>query len=148
MQHRHYCVNTEIVAAKIYDDEAIVINTATGRYYDFEGSGPAVWRSLEAGASAVDIAASLHARFHVEQQTAVDDVLPLLARLADEGLIVEVPAPAAPVSAGDASLDGARERYVQPALTTFTDMQELLAADPPLPAAYTPTSPQPDRNDP
>jgi hypothetical protein len=90
---------------------------------------------LTAGASASEVAAAVTASFDVDAAAAGSDVDALVERLLAEELIVpapDVPAPAAPPATGG------RAPYRAPALVTYTDMEDLLTVDPPLPAAYTP----------
>lgn len=121
-------------ASQVYDDEAVVINTSTGRYYDLEGSGVDLWTLVEHGITPQEGATVLAARFDVEAAEALPQVTTFLEALLAEDL-VELAAGSGPPPT-DAL--GARRPYVPPAVTTFTDMEELLAADPPLPADYTP----------
>lgn len=135
MPTARFRVNTELTAAKAFEDEVVIINTATGRYYDLTGSGPLVWTRLQDGASVDDIVASLAAAYDVPESTAREDVERLLDELSEEQLVVSDEG----VAAGDghhepgpASTAG---EYAPPALTRYTDMEDLLAADPPLPSA-------------
>src|SRR3989454_12848211 len=92
-------INDEFTAAKVFDDEAIVINVVTGRYYDLEGSGALAWTMLTAGATPGEVAEALAASFDVDAATARRDVDALVERLVAEELIVpapDTPAPAAP----------------------------------------------------
>lgn len=131
-----YITNHRLAASKIYDDEAIVINTATGRYYDLEGSGADIWALLADGISVSEAAAILAGRYDVEHDEAAADISSFIERLVAEKLVLEAEDPAgdpAPIPAPDE-----RGRYMAPSVTTFTDMEELLAADPPMPVQYTP----------
>ena len=130
-------MNTELTAAKAFDDEVVIINTATGRYYDLTGSGPLVWTLLERSASVEEIVAALVASYGVSDTTAREDVEQLVEGLLAEDLVVEDGS-----VAGDGEHDvrppSASGEYATPTLTTYTDMEALLAADPPLPAAGAP----------
>jgi hypothetical protein len=126
-------VKTSIAVSKVYDDEALVLNTATGRYFDLEGTAPDVWVLLADGTTAAEAAAALSARYDVDAATAEPQVEALLEQLHAEDLIEPCDGPPSP-----APVAGLRARYVPPALTGFSDMEELLAADPPLPSDYTP----------
>lgn len=135
MAAHRYIVNTDVVAAKVYDDEAVIINTATGRYHDLEGSGLAAWYALEHGTTAAELARSLHLEMDVTEAAAHADVEALFDRMLAEGLIVTDTGESAPQAVPPAAAE--RSPYMPPVLTTFSDMQELLAVDPPLPASYT-----------
>jgi hypothetical protein len=128
-------INDELTAAKVFDDEAIVINVVTGRYYDLEGTGALAWTMLSAGASAVEVGEAMAAAFDVDAAAARRDVDALVDQLLAEELIVPAPDASAPVAPVATAAGGS---YQPPALVTYTDMEDLLTVDPPLPAAYTP----------
>ena len=144
MAHVRYRVNSELTAAKVFDDEVVIINTVTGRYYDLGGTGVLVWSLVTDGASVSEIAAALSAAHEVSESTATEDTEALIQRLLEEGLVV------ADGSAPAARLPAARARsadpYEPPSLTTYTDMEDLLAADPPLPSAQTAPPEAPPRS--
>lgn len=139
MTETRFRINDELTAAKVFDDEAIVINVVTGRYYDLEGTGALAWTLLVAGASAAEVSRALVERFEVDAVTAGADVDALIERLLAEELIVAAPeASASAAHPPPASPPVGRIPYAPPALATYTDMEDLLTVDPPLPAAYTP----------
>jgi hypothetical protein len=141
MNGSRFVLNTELAAAKVFDGEAIVINVVTGRYYDLEGTGALAWTLLTAGASVDEAADALSQRFEVDVETARGDLEALVQRLLAEELIVADGDAAAPAPATDAP--SVRAPYFAPTLVTYSDMEELLTVDPPLPAGYTPDFPSP-----
>ena len=128
-------INDELTAAKVFDDEAVVINVVTGRYYDLEGSGALAWSMLAAGASLDEVVEAFVEHFEVDPGVARADVEALVSKLLAEELIVAAPEVSAPPRPERPS---ERSRYSPPAMTTYNDMEDLLTSDPPLPAAYTP----------
>lgn len=142
MTEPRYKLNAELTAAKVFDDEAIVINVVTGRYYDLEGTGAYAWMMLTAGASMADVAAALCQRFDVDLETARRDVERLVERLLAEELIVADSDVVRPAQATPSVT--VRAPYSPPALATYTDMEDLLTVDPPLPAGYLPDFPASD----
>jgi hypothetical protein len=123
--------NSDEVAAKIVDGEAILINLSTGIYYSMDGPAAVAWAMLERGAAADEIAGELADRYGVEREVTASDVENLLEELVAEGLLV-------PVTDGTAPMRREVElpppdAYVAPRLDKYTDMQEMLALDPPLP---------------
>jgi hypothetical protein len=131
-----YALNAEVAVAKVIDGEAIVINVVTGRYYSLEGSAAVAWEALAAGATAAEAAQALAAAFDVEAAAVEGDAERLAEELRDEDLLVLVDeAPTRLPAATDAVARGAAERppYAAPRMVTFSDMEELLAFDPPLP---------------
>ncbi len=130
--------NKAIAASKVYDDEAVVINTVTGRYYDLEGAGADVWALLDNGTSVSQAAAELTRRYDVDAQTAGRDVERFVAVLVEADLVVATESGDEPAPAETTPASEGRRAYIPPTVTTFTDMEDLLAADPPMPASYTP----------
>jgi hypothetical protein len=140
MPHVRYRVNSELTAAKAFEDEVVIINTVSGRYYDLGGSGVLVWSLLTEGASAGDLAAALCQTYDGAEATAREDVEGLIQRLLEEGLVVADDGPTAARSS--AAVERSTDPYEPPSLTTYTDMEDLLAADPPLPTAQTAPPPE------
>ena len=138
MPRSRFSVNTELTAAKAFDDEVVIINTATGRYYDLTGSGPLVWTLLERSASVDEIVTALVDSYGVSDATAREDVEQLVEGLLAEDLVVAEAGSVAGDGEHDGRLTSAPGEYATPTLTTYTDMEALLAADPPLPAAGAP----------
>jgi Coenzyme PQQ synthesis protein D (PqqD) len=125
-------VNSGEVASKVIDGEAILINLSNGMYYSLAGIGALVWALLEAGHADDRICAELEQRTGVDHATAVADLRRLLDELSAEGLIVAADAStAAAVSEVGDFPDVAA--YTTPQLEKYSDMNDLLALDPPMP---------------
>src|SRR3954471_16343547 len=88
MAQTRFRVNRDLTAAKAFEDEVVIINTVSGRYYDLGGSGTLVWSLLERGASLAEVAQALSAAYGVSEATARDDSEALLERLLAEDLVV------------------------------------------------------------
>jgi len=127
------CPNEPDIASKIIDGEAILINLQTGAYYSLRDAGALVWHVIGGHCTQREIVDIVGAAYRTAPATLDADVAALLARLRDEHLIrasdrhgaaehVEPP-PASPAA------------YQPPVLEKFTDMEELLALDPPTPGA-------------
>lgn len=129
---RRYRVNTDEIAAKVVDGEAILINLSNGIYYSLGGTGALVWALVERGHSGEEICAELGRRTKVDAETAAGDVSSLIEQFADESLIV----PANDSDVGPSPLDDEFPEissYSPPRLEKYTDMSDLLALDPPMP---------------
>lgn len=103
--------NRPDVIDEVFDGEAVLIHLRRGTYYALDARATEVWR-LVAGDVPVD---------EILTRRAEDDVLPFLARLVDEQLVVadgDLP-PAAPPNG----------RAV-PGLQVFTDLEDMLVLDP------------------
>lgn len=124
--------NSEEVAAKVLDGEAILINLSTGTYYSLDGSGCTIWEGIEAGASEEQLVELLRGYWSVSPDLARADVARLLGELLSENLIVRAPATGSETTRLESGpLPGTK--YSTPTLNIFRDMQDLLALDPPLP---------------
>ncbi len=128
-------LNTEVAAAKLIDDEVIIINVITGHYYSLEGTASFVWRRLSQAASVDEIARDLSERYDVGEAQAQADLEQLVADLREHRLVVPLP-PAHRQERLEANLGSAGQRlpYTPARLQVFTDMADLLKVDPPLPS--------------
>ena len=127
----NYKLNEPDVTAKVMDGEAVIIHLGTGIYYSMDGVGCAVWESIVSGSDADSVAASLADRYGIGRDAAAVDVGKLIDELLAQALVVPGDGAVRP-----AALDGgAPAAYEAPVLKRYDDMAELLALDPPLPAA-------------
>lgn len=126
-----YKLNEPQVTAKVMDGEAVIIHLGSGIYYSMDGVGCAVWESITSGSDTDAIADSLAARYGMDRQVAAADIGRLVSELVAQELVV--PADGAPGQT--VALNGAPAGYAAPTLQRYDDMADLLALDPPLPAA-------------
>lgn len=136
--------NEEDVAAKVMDGEAIIINLANGMYYSMDKVGGAIWAMIEESFSLEEMVAALSARYEVSPAQAQTDVERLAAELLQQKLVV-VAENGAPRRDGHDPASPSRLAYECPALHTYSDMGDLLALDPPVPALI--DSPWKERDD-
>jgi hypothetical protein len=127
-----YHPNTERIAAKVMDGEAVIIDLVSGTYYSLSDTGGRIWQLIEAGLTRDEMADHLARDYDVARDRASTDLDLLLAKLAAEQLIVARAAnadraggPVEPLANGGA--------YAAPELQVYRDMQDLLALDPPMP---------------
>src|SRR5688572_1649303 len=120
------------VAAKVMDDEAIIINLANGIYYSMDRVGASIWEMIEGKHSLDEIITTTVARYDVSPEQAQADIERLADELLRENLVT--------VWEGDAASDDrstaeqpARLTYETPRLNVYHDMGDLLALDPPIP---------------
>jgi Coenzyme PQQ synthesis protein D (PqqD) len=126
------CPNEPDIASKIMDGEAILINLQTGAYYSLRDAGALVWHALGAHRTLSEILQAMAGSYDEQPANLESDMVELLGQLAAENLVrasdreraADHGAPAPP---------SARGPYRKPALEKFTDMEELLALDPPTP---------------
>lgn len=129
MQTQVFKVSGPHVAAKLMDGELVVINLRNGLYYSTIGVGVRIWQGVENGASVEQITDDIVHRFAVEGDQAAPDVTAFIGKLETESLVEATDAePVAPTT--EAGIE--RQPYESPSLTTFDDMEETFALDPPL----------------
>src|SRR6185436_7574605 len=66
--------NPAEVAAKVYDDEVVLMHLSTGVYASVEHLGAIIWQAIETRHSVGEIAALLAARYDVSAAAALEDV--------------------------------------------------------------------------
>jgi hypothetical protein len=121
------------IVAKVMDGEAVIINLSNGIYYSIDQVGAAMWELIEQRYSLDEVAAAIAARYDVSLALAQADAVRLGGELLQHELVVvaveepQEPSPA-PASAGADKL-----AYKSPQLQVYTDMEDLLALDPPTP---------------
>ncbi len=122
-------------AAKVLDGEAVIINLLNGTYYSLDKAGAVVWELAAAGHTIGQIVDGVTGRYEVDASRARADVERLLGELVTERLLVPAHDPnvSAQAMASSASVADARLAYDAPSLTTYRDMADLLALDPPMP---------------
>ena len=129
----------EEIAAKVIDDEAIIINLANGVYYSMDNAAGLVWQMLERGHSLKEVIASVIARYEIPAKQACADVTRLVEELVQEKVVVVSSRVAPPeVKNGNGVERVSRLPYETPKLNIYRDMGDLLALDPPTPELDTP----------
>lgn len=126
-----YSVRGEEVAAKVFDDEVVVVHLGTCTYYSASGSGADAWTWIEEGRPVGEVAAAIAARYRIDAARAVEDVARFVDQLLAEGLVVPTLEEAAGHLPPPSSANG--REYAPPELHAYRDMADLLALDPPLP---------------
>lgn len=125
--------DSDNVAAKVIDGEAVILDVTRGTYYSMDGAGAVIWTSLEQGHSLAAIVGILEERYVGDQAAFEQHVEDLADELLREGLVV--PANGAKASATEpmAESGAPRQQFTAPELHKYTDMADLLALDPPMP---------------
>jgi hypothetical protein len=100
--------------SEIFNDEAVIVNLASGAYYSFKGSAIAIWQLLGAGYSDQEVS---------EQFKDSESINQFIAFLLQENLIttssVSVKEPI--------TVD---QQFVRPEYKKYDDMKDLLLLDP------------------
>ncbi|MCW5889818.1 MAG: PqqD family peptide modification chaperone [bacterium] len=125
-----YRVNGPNVVHETVEREAILIHLEYGTYYSLTEAGACVWDVVVRGGDVADAVAAVTAAYDVAPEDAAPVVAALLDTLVAEELVTaDDVAPALPLAVAGVA-DGARRPWSAPELGRFTDMQELLLADP------------------
>ena len=113
-------INEAAISHELIDGEVVIIQFDSGNYYSLSGSAAVIWQRLVTPASVADLCAL----FSDAPAAASDELAVFTGELAQEGLIspVESAPPGAPPAATGL--------YTKPVLNKYTDMQQLLLADP------------------
>jgi coenzyme PQQ synthesis protein D (PqqD) len=126
-------INTPNVVAETVDGETTIVDLEKGIYYALNGSGSVIWDEVTSGAPQAEVTSVLARTFDIAGEEAERAVGDLIGELAEAGLIVENGSGSnGPPTVADPPPVAANGRagYVEPKLSTYTDMQELLLLDP------------------
>ena len=83
-----YTISPDVLASHL-EGEAVLLHLGTKEYYQLNGTGAHIWKSLEEGMPSDAIAASLVTAFEVTEPEAREAVRALLAELVEAKLVSE-----------------------------------------------------------
>jgi len=123
----HYRMALSNMAWESFGGESILIDFVSGSYFSLSQTASEVVNLAAAGHEAGAIAAQVAGRYAVPVESVRSDVLAVLARAVEEGVLA--------VSDARASIDAVELAppvggYAQPTLEKYEDMQEMLLLDP------------------
>jgi hypothetical protein len=124
-----YSVNPRGIACEHFDDETIILNLPKGNYYSLKGTGQFIWSQLEKGAGSVYISELVSDYYGITLDESRSAVMPFLAQLAEEELIVQSTS-TLEISVLGSPYDTSSQPFTIPTIEVYTDMQELLMLDP------------------
>lgn len=124
--------NTDEIAAEVIDGEAVLINLSNGTYFTMDGVGAVVWSMIEHGLTLGEMSGALASAYGADRDRVLADLEELAHELVAQGLVI-IGSERATVRSGAIEVPANGARYERPTLTTYTDMAEVLALDPPLP---------------
>ncbi len=121
----------EIISETFDDGESIVVNLENGFYFSLNQVGGEMFALLAKGVPVGDVGRLIAERYAADDDATSTDAGEFAGRLVEEGL-VRAGAPDAPSPNGAAHPPAASGpgKYEAPTLTSYTDMQDLLLADP------------------
>jgi hypothetical protein len=126
------CANEPEIASKIMDGEAILINLQTGAYYSLRDAGAVVWQAVCGHRTRQEILDRVVSHFGRAPDGLDNDLSELLGQFQEENLVRKSERLAAQ---NEQQEPLPRSAYSKPRLEKFSDMQDLLALDPPTPGA-------------
>lgn len=124
-------LNAPKVIHEEFDDEVVIANLDSGRYYSVDLIGAAIWRLVIAGITREEIFARIRTEFTGDAIEIERGTGNFLDELVDESLLI-----AESIEDGVGSSSAASPRpsaqipFVAPRLQKYTDMEELLLLDP------------------
>lgn len=110
---RYLQLNNEQVADRVIDGEAVIIHFGTNYYYSLNPAGTVLWEALRAPCRASE--------FTTE---GADGIMDFVARLREEGLVIEVDPPAG----GASSRPALAELREAPRLTKYDTLDKLIVS--------------------
>jgi hypothetical protein len=128
---RFHLAGPEIISETFDDGETIVVNLENGFYFSLNPVGGLIFDLLGSGQSLAATEAAIAARYEAEPHTIRTAISEFVNRLIEEGLLTEGGSPDGEPSEGEpADAAVARAPFDVPVLIAYTDMQDLLLADP------------------
>lgn len=80
-------VQTEGLMASEIDDEVVMLNAETGKYYGLDPTSASIWRLLAQPRPLAEVCDRLLVEYQVDRQTCEADVLTFVRKLADAKLV-------------------------------------------------------------
>ncbi len=77
----------EGIVASEMDGETVMMNLETGKYYNLGGTGSAIWKIIVNPIKVNEIIGELVEKYSTTQEQCIQDVLPFLQNMVEQGLI-------------------------------------------------------------
>ena len=128
-------INTPTVIHETIDNEVVMIDFDSGKYYSLDKVGADIWRFIEGDEMVGEIVEVLTQRYEGSRAVVENAVNQLIAELQQENLIVpdkaEEPESIRELEVrAEAGSETERPSFEAPILYKYTDMQDLLLLDP------------------
>ena len=124
-----YRINSPQVISETVGGETIIVNLATGHYFNLQGTAVDVWEALDRREPSSRIVLQLQAHYEARDGEIDEAVSELVRRLEEADLIVPDDSDAPPEPPQSPS-NGERRPFVAPSIATFSDMQDIILLDP------------------
>ncbi len=80
--------NSDQIIDRVVDSEALLIHLSSGDYFSLDSVGTCIWESIDGSKTIQDLVDLVLEEYNVDSEQAGADVLRLVKKLADEGLVV------------------------------------------------------------
>jgi coenzyme PQQ synthesis protein D (PqqD) len=126
-----YRVNTPHVIAETIGGETIIVHLSTGCYFNLGGTAVEIWEGIADERPTSSITTQLVLRYDASPGEVEAAFSRLLEELQREELIVAMDDDGVPVATEPAPEPAvARPPFVEPSVSKFTDMQDIILLDP------------------
>ena len=126
----HYRKNEPNVISETMGEETIIVNLASGHYFSLQGAGVTVWDCLERGYGEEEISRYVSELYDTGDADVKGSVSALVEQLVDEELITPEETGDAPSEPLGSFATTDKQPFSMPALSKFTDMQDIILLDP------------------
>jgi hypothetical protein len=79
--------NPNVVATKLADGQAVLLDIDTGNYINLNQTAALIWNGIEVGDSPAAIQAQMVQKFHVAEEHAADSLARFIHQLGEAGLV-------------------------------------------------------------
>lgn len=124
-----FALASEAVASKILDGEAVILHADSGRYHSIAGAGADAWLLLSTGSSIAETTDALVRAYREPPSKVEAEVTDLARDLVAQELLRADPG----AQAEGPEIEPDPEGFAPFELVTFSDIEDLLALDPPAP---------------
>jgi hypothetical protein len=118
------------VISETVGGETIIVDLASGHYFDLQGTAVDVWQGIERGDSAEGIVQHLESRYEAANGEIGAAVDKLLQEFVAAGLLVADGNGAEEIAHVPSRNGDERVPFAAPSFTKFTDMQDIILLDP------------------
>jgi Coenzyme PQQ synthesis protein D (PqqD) len=125
-----YRVHNKNIVSEIIDEEAIIMDLATGTYFSADGAGAVIWDGIVSGFEADQIKQRIGQVFAAERADVSADFEKFVASLVTHRLVDVGHGTAFARREWSAALPDHRRDYLPPVLNSYNDLQDLALLDP------------------
>ena len=125
-----YKLRDKNIVSEIIDEEAIIMDLATGTYFSSDAVGAVIWDGMVCGLDDHQVKQRVLQTFAADAHALEADFDSFVASLVANNLVTVVDETVVPTIASDIALPADRRDYVPPILNSYSDLQDLALLDP------------------